>query len=334
MTHHVAVLLFDDTSGFTAGMAAEVFGRPAPEPGLDWYELSMCAQRPGVVTALGGARFDTPHGLDVLAAADTVIVPGVPNMTDPPSPEVVTAVRQAHRRGARVVSLCSGTFALAGAGILDGRRAATHWAHAAELRGRHPLVAVDPDVLYIDDGDILTSAGQAAGLDLCLHLVRKDFGAAIANRVARRLVVQPHREGGQAQFIETPLSADPEDDRLSASMAWAAANLDKPVTVTVLAERAHMSPRHYQRNFARSTGTSPIRWLIEQRVRASLALLETTESSIEQVSAAVGFDTSVTFRHHFARLMRTSPSAYRRAFRGGTTAQVSLAAVFTVTGAC
>ncbi|MGH8877565.1 MAG: DJ-1/PfpI family protein, partial [Stackebrandtia sp.] len=203
MTHSVAVLLFDDTSGFTAGMAAEVFGRPAPEPGLDWYELLMCAEAPGSVAALGGARFDTPHGLDAFATADTVIVPGVPGMTQAPSPAVVTAIRRAHHNGARLVSLCSGTFALAGAGVLDGRRAATHWAHAEELRQRHPLVDVDPEVLYIDDGDVLTSAGQAAGLDLCLHLVRKDHGAAIANRVARRLDVQPQREGGQAQFIET-----------------------------------------------------------------------------------------------------------------------------------
>lgn len=317
MTHRVAVLLFDGTSGFTAGIAAEVFGRPAPDPSIDWYDLSMCAEHPGTVTALGGARYDTPHSLDAFGSADTVIVPGVPNMTDPPSPGVVTAIRRAHHRGARIVSLCSGTFALAGAGVLDGRRAATHWQHAEELRRRHPLVTVDADVLYLDDGGVLTSAGQAAGLDLCLHLVRKDFGAAIANRVARRLVVQPHREGGQAQFIESPVRPDPADDRLAASMAWAAANLDKPVSLALLADRAHMSPRHFQREFARSTGISPIRWLIEQRVRASLPLLETTESPIERVSAAVGFDTAVTFRHHFTRLMLTSPSAYRRAFLAG-----------------
>lgn len=317
MPHSVAVLLFDGTSGFTAGMAAEIFGRPAPDPGLDWYELSMCAERPGAVTALGGAEYRTPHGLDVLAAAGTVIVPGVPGMTAEPAPGVVTAIRRAHRRGARIVSLCSGSFALAGAGILDGRRAATHWQHAEQLRQRHPLVIVDAEVLYVDDGDILTSAGQAAGLDLCLHLVRKDFGAAVANKVARRLVVQPHRDGGQAQFIETPLRADPDDDRLATSMAWAAANLRRPVTLAQLAKRAHMSPRHYQREFNRSNGISPISWLIRQRVRASLPLLETSAASIEQVAAAVGFDTAVTFRHHFGRLMLTSPSAYRRAFTGG-----------------
>lgn len=318
MPHRVAVLLFDGTSGFTAGIAAEIFGRPAPEAELDWYDLALCAPAPGTVTALGGARYDTPHGLEALGHADTVIVPGVPNMTDEPPPAVVTALRRAHRRGARIVSLCSGTFALAGAGILDGRRAATHWQHAAELRRRHPLVTVDAEVLYVDDGDVLTSAGQAAGLDLCLHLVRKDFGAAIANRVARRLVVQPHREGGQAQFIETPLTPDPSDDRLAASMAWASANLDKPVTVARLARHARMSPRHYQRQFQRGNGTSPIKWLIRQRVNASLPLLETTATPVERIATAVGFDTAVTYRHHFARLMLTSPSAYRRAFLAET----------------
>jgi AraC family transcriptional activator FtrA len=227
---------------------------------------------------------------------------------------VVTALRKAHRRGARVVSICSGAFALAAAGLLDGRRAATHWRYADLLAERYPQVLVDPDVLYVDDGDVLTSAGSAAGLDLCVHIVRTDFGPSIANAVARRLVIPPHRSGGQAQFIEAPV-ADVDDDRIARSMEWAMANLAQPLTVERLAARAHMSTRTYLRQFKRSSGTSPIRWLITQRVQASLPLLETTSASIDEIAAATGFETATTFRHHFARAMRTSPSAYRRAFR-------------------
>jgi AraC family transcriptional activator FtrA len=213
------------------------------------------------------------------------------------------------------VSICSGAFALAAAGLLDGRRAATHWRYADELALRYPAVKVDASVLYVDDGDVLTSAGSAAGLDLCLHLVRQDFGAAVANTVARRLVVQPHRAGGQAQFIESPVAPVPDDDRVVATMDWALSHLDTAMTVDDLARRAHLSTRSFLRHFQRSTGTSPMRWLIAQRVQASLALLESTANSVDQVAAAVGFDTATTFRHHFTRAMRTSPTAYRRAFQ-------------------
>jgi AraC family transcriptional activator FtrA len=215
------------------------------------------------------------------------------------------------------MSICSGAFALAGAGLLDGRRATTHWRYAEALRRRHPAVQVDADVLYIDHGDVLTSAGSAAGLDLCLHVVRLDHGPSIANAVARRLVVQPHRDGGQAQFVEAPVVADPEDARVARSMDWALGNLAEPITVEVLARQAHMSTRTYLRHFARATGTTPIRWLIDRRVHASLPLLETTRAPIEEIAAAVGFETAVTYRHHFSQAMRTSPSAYRRAFTTG-----------------
>jgi AraC family transcriptional activator FtrA len=284
---------------------------------VDWYELTVCAERPGPLRAAGGASLHTPHGLDSFAAAGTLIVPGVPDVTTGPSPELAAALRSAHARGARIVSICSGAFALAGAGLLDGRRATTHWRYAGLLRERFPAVEVDPDVLYVDHGNVLTGAGSAAGLDLCLHLVRRDFGAAVANAVARRLVIQPHRDGGQAQFIEAPLAAGAGDDRVAASMAWALAHLTEPVSVQALARQASMSPRSYLRHFARATGTSPIRWLIGQRVQASLALLETGTASVEEIAAAVGFETPVTYRHHFSRLLRTSPSAYRRAFRAG-----------------
>ncbi|MEH1126457.1 transcriptional regulator FtrA [Micromonospora sp. CPCC 206061] len=311
----VSVLAYEGMSVFETGIVTEVFGLPRPEFDVPWYDLVLCAERPGPVRVIGGASLHTPHGLDDFAAADTVIVPGVPDVKDDPSPELVDALRRAHERGARVMSICSGAFALAAAGLLDGRRATTHWRYAERLRRRYPAVDVDPDVLYVDGGDVLTSAGSAAGLDLCLHIVRRDFGAAIANAVARRLVIQPHRDGGQAQFVEAPVAADPDDDRVAGSVAWALANLTATITVETLARRAHMSPRTYLRHFARATGTSPIRWLTGQRVQASLALLETSQAPVEEIARAVGFDTPVTYRHHFGRTMRTSPSAYRRAFQ-------------------
>jgi AraC family transcriptional regulator, transcriptional activator FtrA len=315
----VSVLAYAGMSAFELGIVTEVFGLPRPEFDIPWYELTICAERPGPVPVIGGASLYTPNGLDVFAAAQTVIVPGVPDVAASPAAELVAALRLAHQRGARIVSICSGAFALAGAGLLDGRRATTHWQYAGLLRRRYPLVEVDPDVLYIDGRDVLTSAGSAAGLDACLHLVRQDYGAAIANAVARRLVIQPHRDGGQAQFIERPLPASSGDDRIAQSMTWALEHLAEPITVRSLAQQAHVSERTYLRYFARATGTSPIRWLISQRIQASLALLETTSTPVEQIASAVGFDTAVTYRHHFSQAMRTSPTAYRRAFRTSAT---------------
>lgn len=319
----VSVLAYSGMSVFETGIVTEVFGLPRPEFNLPWYEVTICAERPGSVPLIGGASLDTPYGLDVFARAATVIVPGVPDITADPSPGLVNALRLAHRRGARVMSICSGAFALAAAGLLDGRRATTHWRYADLLSRRYPAINVDPDVLYVDHGDVLTSAGSAAGLDLCLHIIRQDHGAAIANAVARRLVTQPHRDGGQAQFIEAPVSNAPDDDGVARSMEWALAHLTQPITVDTLAQYAHMSPRTYLRHFARSTGTSPIRWLISQRVQASLALLETTNAPIERIAATVGFDTPATYRHHFSHTMQTSPAAYRRAFRTGDSRQTN-----------
>jgi AraC family transcriptional activator FtrA len=315
LRHRVAVLAYPGMSAFETGIVTEVFGLPRPELDVDWYDLAVCAPDDGPVPMVGGAALHTPYGLDDFAAADTVIVPGVPDVHAAVAPAVVRALRRAHDRGARLVSICSGAFALAAAGLLDGRPATTHWRYASLLRQRYPLVKVDPDVLYVSDGRIFTSAGSAAGLDLCLHLVRADHGPAVANAVARRLVVAPHREGGQAQFIEAPVAPGPEDDRVARSMAWAVRHLDQPLTVAALARQAHMSTRSYLRHFARCSGTSPIRWLIAQRIQASLPLLERGDAPVEEIATAVGFETAVTFRHHFLRAMRTSPSAYRRAFR-------------------
>jgi AraC family transcriptional regulator, transcriptional activator FtrA len=320
MTRNVAVLAYEGMSAFETGIVTEVFGLARPEFDLAWYDLTICAERPGPLRILGGATIGTEHGLADFAAAGTLIVPGVPNVHDDTSPELVTALRTAHARGARIVSICSGAFALAAAGLLDHRPATTHWQYADLLRRRFPLVKVDPDVLYLDDGQVLTSAGSAAGLDLCLHLVRRDFGPSVANAVARRLVIAPHRDGGQAQFIETPVPGDLADERITASMTWALNHLDQDLTVEALARQACMSARSYLRHFARSSGTSPTRWLISQRIQASLPLLEKTGTPIEDVAAMVGFASPVTYRHHFVRAMHTSPSAYRRAFRTRETA--------------
>jgi AraC family transcriptional activator FtrA len=294
----------------------EVFGLPRPELDLPgWYALDVCSETPGrPMRAVGGFTLTARHGLDVLARADTVIIPGAP-VHGEPSPELAAALRSA--RG-RLVSLCSGAFTLAGAGLLDGRVAATHWRYAGLLAARYPLVTVDAHVLYAESGNIITGAGSAAGLDVCLHLVRADHGAKVANIVARRLVIPPHREGGQAQYIDTPILAPHPDDPITAIMVWATARLASPLTLADLARAAHLAPRTFQRNFTARTGTPPIRWLISQRIAASLPLLETPDLPVEKVGAAVGFASPVTFRHHFTKAMQISPSGYRRAFHTGS----------------
>ncbi|WP_033423935.1 helix-turn-helix domain-containing protein [Actinomadura flavalba] len=315
MRHTVSVLAFDGMTPFELGTVVEVFGLPRPELTVPWYDLRVCADRPGPMRMAGGLTLTADHGLDAFAAADTVIVVAVPDVRAPVPADVVAALRAARANGARVVSICSGAFALAAAGLLDGRAATTHWRYAAELRRRHPAVRVTPDVLYVDGDDVLTGAGSAAGLDLCLHLVRRDHGARVANIVARRLVVPPHRDGGQAQFVEAAVPAADAGDPVAATMAWALDHLTETLTVADLARHAGMAPRSLIRHFNRQAGTSPVRWLITQRIMASLPLLEDGTLPVETVGARVGFDSPATFRHHFARVMRTSPSAYRRTFR-------------------
>jgi AraC family transcriptional activator FtrA len=313
--YRVAVLVTDQASSFQIGMALAVFGPYLSDLIPSRYELRLCAEQPSSVPLGGGAVLTTRYGLRQLRTAHTVIVPSSADLDVPPSDALVEALRAAHRAGARIVSTCTGAFTLAAAGLLDGRPAATHWRWAGLLGTRYPRVEVDPNSLYVDDGDVLTGAGNAASLDLFLHLVRKDFGTELANTVARRLVIQPHRDGGQAQYIEAPVTAPSEDDGVSRSVAWALEHLAEPITVGVLAGVACMSERSYLRHFAKTMGNSPMRWLISQRVRASLPLLETSQASVEEISAAVGFESPVTYRHHFTKIMRTSPSAYRRGFR-------------------
>jgi AraC family transcriptional activator FtrA len=319
--HSVAILAYDGMSGFESGLAAEIFGitelAEMFSAGISrpWYSVQLCAEEPEL-RMLGGATVRTSYGLDDLAAADTVIIPSVRDVTEPTSPALVDAIRTAFERKSRLVSICSGAFALAAAGVLDGRSATTHWIYADLLQKRYPDVDVDPSPLYVDGGSVLTSAGCAAGLDLCLHIVRSDHGARIANEVARRLVISPHRAGGQAQYIETPVPEPTTDGQIAAGMAWALANLDSPITLDELAAQSAMSRRSYLRRFAKETGTTPIKWLIEQRIQASLALLESSSLSIEQIATRVGFESPVTYRHHFVRGLRTTPSEYRSCFTG------------------
>ncbi|MDX6205299.1 MAG: AraC family transcriptional regulator, transcriptional activator FtrA [Frankiales bacterium] len=313
--HRIAALAYPGMAPFELGVVVEVFGLARPELDVpSWYRLEVCAVAPGPQPAIGGISIEVQHGLEILADADTVIVPGWPVEADVPD-ELQREIRSAHERGARIVSICSGAFVLAATGLLDGRRAATHWRYADRLAARYPRVVVDEDVLYVDEGELLTSAGSAAGIDLCLHLVRADHGAAIANQVARRLVMPPHRAGGQAQYIEAPVAAD-DDSRIHDVIAWLAGDLARQVSVADLAARAHLSERQFARRFRDVTGESPHEWLIGQRIAASLALLEAGDDSVEHVASAVGFPTVVTFRHHFRSRLQTSPTAYRRAFRG------------------
>jgi AraC family transcriptional regulator, transcriptional activator FtrA len=317
--HSVAILAYDGMSGFESGLAAEIFGitelseKFSAGISRPWYSVKLCAETPEV-RMLGGATVRTPYGLADFASADTVIIPSVRDVAAAVSPDLVDAITTAHDRDARLVSICSGAFALAAAGVLDGRRATTHWIYVGLLQQRHPDVEVDPAPLYVDGGDVLTSAGCAAGLDLCLHIVRSDHGARVANDVARRLVISPHRAGGQAQYIETPVPEPAVDGRIASAMAWALENLDEPITLDDLAAQSALSRRSYLRQFAKATGTTPIKWLIEQRIQASLPLLESSSLSIEQIATRVGFESSATFRHHFARQLRTTPREYRSCF--------------------
>lgn len=249
--------------------------------------------------------------------AGTIIVPSWRDPLESPPAALLGQLRAAHRRGARIVGLCLGSFVLAAAGLLEGRRATTHWLWAAEFARRHPGVDLDPSVLYVDEGDVLTSAGTAAGIDCCLHLLRKDCGAEAASYVARRLVVPPHRQGGQAQYIETPMPAVRAGDRFTQALEWAAGHLDRPHDLDSLASRAAMSRRNFTRRFRRTTGTTPSRWLLGQRLARAQRLLETGARPIERIAEMCGFGSAVSMRQHFARSLGTSPAAYRREFGGG-----------------
>jgi len=317
--HRVVALALPDVVAFDLAIAAQVFGHVDERK---HYALTVCAPHAGAVSTTTGFDLVAPAGLDALARADTVIVPGFVPRGDPLEAAVLDALRAAHARGARTVSICTGAFALAATGLLDGRRATTHWRDAPALAARFPRVEVDPEVLYVDEGDVLTSAGVAAGIDLCLHLVRGDRGAAEAARVARRIVVAPHRDGGQAQFVERPLPAEPGGG-LAATRAWALERLAEPLTVADLAHHAGWSPRSFARRFRAETATTPQRWLTEQRLDLARALLETSDLPVDVVAARCGLGSPATLRLHFARATATTPTAYRAAFRGSAPARGS-----------
>ncbi|MDP8992576.1 MAG: helix-turn-helix domain-containing protein [Actinomycetota bacterium] len=310
----VAAVICNGVSPFEFAVACEVFGLDRSELGVPWYRFLVCAAQPPPIMTAMGFTIDTPYGLDSLGAADTIVVPA-DNRCGEGVEDLLEALRQAHARGARILSVCTGAFALAAAGLLDGRRATTHWMHAGELARRYPKVNVDPDVLYVDEGDILTSAGTAAGIDLCLYVVRQDFGAEIANAVARRMVVPPHRPGGQAQFIVEPVPDLSAADPFSETLVWMQEHLDQPMTVVDLARRAAMSPRTFARRFRSSTGTTPNQWLLRQRVLLAQRLLESTDQPVELVATHAGFGTAANLRQHFQRSLQVSPNAYRRTFR-------------------
>jgi AraC family transcriptional activator FtrA len=312
-SHVVAALVYDGMAPFELGIVVEIFGLRRAELDLPWYDLRVCAAPRGPFRLAGGMTVQADHGLEALDEADTVIVPGADVLGTTPEP-VQEALRRAYLRGARIVSICSGAFTLADAGLLDGRDATTHWKFAPLLASRHPAVRVDPSVLYVDSGQVLTSAGSTAGIDLCLHIVRTDFGAVAANTVARHMVAPPHREGGQAQYIDAAVPVPSQDDAIGRAMGWALEHLADTITLDDLAGQANMSQRSFVRHFQKRAGTSPIRWIVDQRIRASLPLLEGTDVPAEKVGAAVGFDSPATFRHHFHRVMGTSPTAYRRTF--------------------
>lgn len=311
----VAVAVTDGMGLFELAIPCEVFGQRRERFIDPWYEFRVCAAEPGLTRVGGDFVAGTVHGFEDLAWADTVIVPAYPFPTqfDQPSAALVEAVRTAHQRGARIASLCTGAFVLAAAGLLDGRRATTHWMYAGQLAQRYPRIKVDPAVLYVDEGDVLTSAGLAAGLDLCLHLVRLDFGPEVANLLARRLVISPHRPGGQAQYVEMPLPRH-EDDSLAPALHWALQHLDQPLTIQQMAARQSVTPRTLIRRFRAATGLAPLQWLLAQRVQRARELLESTDDPPGRIAESCGLGTEANLRHHFAKLVGLSPTEYRREF--------------------
>ena len=312
-SHRVAVIVDDGSNPFELGVATELFGLRRPELARTWYKLTLCAARPSVRMHLGMFTMTGVAGLSAAAEADTVIVPNRPDPEVPADPAVLAAIRGAADRGARLVSFCTGAFTLAQAGVLDGRRATTHWRWADEFAHRFPAVRLEPDVLFVDDGDVLTAAGSAAALDLGLHLVHRDHGAEIANAVSRRLVFTGHRDGGQRQFVERPVPTVP-DTSLGPVLEWARSRLDQPLTVSGLAARAATSAATLHRRFRAELGTTPLAWLTTERVTLACRLIERGEQRLDRVAEASGFGTAANLRLQLRRHTGLSPSAYRRRF--------------------
>ncbi|WP_158862274.1 GlxA family transcriptional regulator [Leifsonia sp. AG29] len=308
--HRVCVLVLEGVLPLDLGIPLQVFAERPEYP----YRLSVCGPRPGVIPAESGIGIAVAAGLEALDDADTVIVPGYKPPTAPLAPVVAAALSRAHDRGARIVGICYGAFALAGAGLLDGRRATTHWDAAGVLARVHPRVEVDEGVLYVDQGQVLTSAGVAAGLDLCLYMVRKDLGAKAANDIARRLVTAPRRPGGQSQYVPTASPVEIADASLDPVKAWAREHLAERLTLPQLAARANLSTRTFERRFIKETGTTPHRWLQRVRLDEARALLEDSELSVDQIADRVGLGSGSNLRLQFRSSFGTTPTAYRRTF--------------------
>ena len=324
--HQVSVIVLEPVAMFEFGVAVEVFGIDRRDDGIEPFDFRVCGITPG--KPLASKNYDpftiTPQrGLDAIPGSDLVIVAATLPRADTEYPqEALAALRAARAEGATVLSLCSGSFVLGAAGLLDGRRCTTHWMYAEEMQRRFPTAVVDPRVLFVEDDGIVTSAGTAAGIDASLHLVRRELGAAVATRIARRMVVPPQRDGGQLQYVETPIPACSADS-LSPILSWAVANLEDATTVSALASRALMSERTFARRFASETGTTPHKWLSQQRILAARNLLERTDLSVDQISGRVGFNSPVVLREHFREVIGISPLAYRRRFGCGTDEQVT-----------
>lgn len=312
----VVAVVHERASVFELGLVCQMFGLDRSDDGLPTYAFDVCAPVPGLVTSTSGFAIQVEHGLERLRAADLVTVPAWPSLdTQAPPPALVEALHEAVARGARVLSICTGAFLLAAAGLLDGRRATTHWQFTGRLARRYPRITVDPDVLYVEDGPLMTSAGASAGVDACLQVVRSEFGSRTANALARRLVMPAHRSGGQAQYVEMPVQDARGSYELPALIDWIQLHLDQPLTVPALAARVAMSPRSFARWFTTVTGATPHRWLLEQRLRRAEELLESTDLPIERVALHVGFGSADTLRHHFVRLHHVSPTTHRLMFR-------------------
>jgi AraC family transcriptional activator FtrA len=317
MALRVVVTLLEETSLFELAVPCAVFAG-------EGYELTLCATAPGgTQRAPGGLRLEAEHGLESLREADLIVVPACMMDGYEPPAALLDALREAHARGARIASLCSGAFVLAAAGLLDGRPAATHWMYAEELRRRHPYIRVDDRSLYVDDGSILTSAGTAAAIDLCLHIVRGDYGTSAAAEIGRRMVVAPHREGDQTQYALPPVPAPPQAQGLGPVLDWALARLHRPLTIAELASRAGMSTRTFGRHFAAEVGVTPLKWLNQQRLTRARELLETTDLGVDAVAERSGLGSADSLRQHFHRALATTPGAYRRTFRVGTRRSLS-----------
>ncbi|WP_267243055.1 GlxA family transcriptional regulator [Streptomyces sp. PR69] len=320
MLRDIAVLALDGGHAFELGVFCEVFGTDRTDDGLPGYDFAVVsATGPGTVRTRHGFGVEALYGLERLESADLIGVPAAdPGVRHPE--ELFAALRAAAARGARVLSICTGAFLLGEAGLLDGRRCTTHWRYTEELARRHPRARVESDVLYVDEDPVITGAGTAAGIDACLHLVRKEQGSAVAGDIARRMVTSPHRDGGQAQYVKRPEGRvghrQSNGDSLTPLLAWLEGRLHTELTVDQMARRAHMSPRTFARRFRQEVGASPLQWLTGQRVLLAQHLLETTDEPVTAVAQRSGFGTADTLRHHFTRRLGTTPHAYRRAFRG------------------